>query len=102
MNIEYLFSILLSICAVLNHLITIQIYKNRTKAEKDSKVLDRKDILWNIIISLVQVNMGYNYLIRPLKLKQDILGNYLLITALVVYFIACAVFLLALWYYHKK
>lgn len=102
MNMEYMLSSIISIFAILNHLLSICIYKRGTKTEKESKIFNKKSVLWDVIISVLQVNIGYNYLIRPLKLKEYVYWDCFLVTSLVIYFIACITFLFVLWCYYKN
>lgn len=102
MNIEYMLSSIISIFAILNHLLSICIYKRETKTQKKSKLFNKKSVLWDVIISALQVNIGYNYLIRPLKLKEYVFLDGLLVTSIVLYFIACITFLFVLWCYYKN
>lgn len=100
MNIEYMISSILSIFVILNHLISICSYKREIKTQK-RELFNKKNILWDIIISVLQVNIGYNYLIRPLKLKGYVFGDSLLVASIVLYFAACITSLFLLWCYCK-
>lgn len=89
MNMGYMFSSIISISVILDHLLSICIYKRERKIETESTIFNKKNILWDVLISVLQVNIGYNYLIRPLKLKEYVFRDCFLITSLVIYFIAC-------------
>lgn len=103
MNIEYVLSSIISIFAILNHLLSICIYKRETKTQKKSKLFNnKKSVLWDVIISVLQVNIGYNYLIRPLKLKEYVFVDGLFVSSIILYFIACITFLFVLWSYYKN
>lgn len=102
MDIGYMLSSIFSLFAILKFLFSICIYKWGTKTEKESTILNKKSVFSDIIISYLQVNLGYNFLIRPLKLKEKDFNDGFLVASLVIYFIACIIFLFTLWWYYKN
>lgn len=101
MYIEYIFSSILSTLATLNNLITIHLNKRGTEAEK-CEIFNKKNILFDISLSVIQINVGYQYLIEPIKLSGDFSWNGFLFASIIIYFIACITFALVLLTYYKN
>lgn len=101
MYIEYIFSSILSTLVTINNLSTVYINKRGTEAEK-CEIFNKKNILFDTIFSVIQLNVGYQYLIKPIKLSGDFSWNGFLIVSIIIYFIAGITFALVLLTYYKN
>ena len=101
MRAEYFFAITLSVCIIGEHILRVSSLKRERDLQAKKALVRGKSFWWQIVLSIIQVNVGNTYLIRPIKSGEINFKDPIWGMAIVLYFIACCVFIGSAVYYRK-
>lgn len=90
-----------SIFMVDRHCFRICIHKRLEKTEYEERVLQKNSVSTDVLLTVLQVFMGYQFLIHPL-ISKEISWTFLTVITGIVYFWAVLVDLFAFWYYGAR